>query len=169
MGNTKYRGRILWFLITCRPDLLPIDLKRQGRAEVHIPLFPPGTSQEAGDMIRALAGKNDVPLEEGVPDEQLAAQGVDLSGADLEGVLLRAWRRALEAGSETVGEEHLEEVLSGFLPSTDSMERELQTLAAINECTDLVYLPERIRKQLEDPEERVRIRQRLDVLKAALG
>jgi len=96
MGNTRYRGRILWFLITCRPDLLPIDLKRQGRAEVHIPLFPPGTAQEAGDMIRALGAKNDVPLEEGVPDEDLAARGVGLSGADLEGVLLRAWRRALD-------------------------------------------------------------------------
>ncbi|MBN2353392.1 MAG: ATP-binding protein, partial [Spirochaetales bacterium] len=32
MGNTEYRGKIIWFLITCRPDLLPIDLKRQGRA-----------------------------------------------------------------------------------------------------------------------------------------
>ena len=34
MGDTKYRGRILWMLLTARPDLLPIDLKRQGRAEV---------------------------------------------------------------------------------------------------------------------------------------
>ena len=38
MGNTRYRGRIVWMLLTSRPDLLPIDLKRQGRAEVHIPL-----------------------------------------------------------------------------------------------------------------------------------
>ncbi len=41
MGNTKYRGRIVWMLLTSRPDLLPIDIKRQGRAEVHIPLFYP--------------------------------------------------------------------------------------------------------------------------------
>ena len=41
MGDTRYRGKILWMLLTCRPDLLPIDLKRQGRAEVHIPLFYP--------------------------------------------------------------------------------------------------------------------------------
>ena len=33
MGDTRYRGRIIWMLLTCRPDLLPIDLKRQGRAE----------------------------------------------------------------------------------------------------------------------------------------
>ena len=23
MGNTEYRGKIVWFLLTCRPDLLP--------------------------------------------------------------------------------------------------------------------------------------------------
>src|SRR6202030_2962471 len=41
MGDTKYRGKVIWMLLTSRPELLPIDLKRQGRAEVHIPLFYP--------------------------------------------------------------------------------------------------------------------------------
>ena len=41
MGNTEYRGKIVWFLITSRPDLLPVDLKRQGRAEEHLALFYP--------------------------------------------------------------------------------------------------------------------------------
>src|SRR5262245_14236250 len=31
MGDTRYRGQIIWMLLTSRPDLLPIDLKRQGR------------------------------------------------------------------------------------------------------------------------------------------
>ncbi|MCX6636061.1 MAG: ATP-binding protein, partial [Acidobacteria bacterium] len=35
MGNTELRGKVIWFLLTCRPDLLPVDLKRQGRAEEH--------------------------------------------------------------------------------------------------------------------------------------
>src|SRR5204862_3709614 len=39
MGDTRYRGKIIWMLLTARPDLLPIDITRQGRAEVHIPLF----------------------------------------------------------------------------------------------------------------------------------
>ena len=41
MGDTRYRGKLIWMLLTSRPDLLPIDLKRQGRAEVHLPLFNP--------------------------------------------------------------------------------------------------------------------------------
>jgi AAA+ superfamily predicted ATPase len=73
MGDTRYRGHILWFLLTCRPDLLPIDLKRQGRAEVHIPLFYPETPFERRTMLSILAKKCRVKLGE----EALA---VDLKG-----------------------------------------------------------------------------------------
>ena len=52
MGNTRYRGRIVWMLLTSRPDLLPIDLKRQGRAEVHIPLFYPYEEAEIRRDVR---------------------------------------------------------------------------------------------------------------------
>ena len=50
MGDTRYRGKIVWMLLTCRPDLLPIDLKRQGRAEEHIPLFYPQDEAEVREM-----------------------------------------------------------------------------------------------------------------------
>src|ERR1039458_9691785 len=42
----ELRGKVIWFLLTCRPDLLPVDLKRQGRAEEHIALFYPDTQEE---------------------------------------------------------------------------------------------------------------------------
>ncbi len=66
MGDTRYRGHILWFLITCRPDILPIDLKRQGRAEVHIPLFYPETMDEQKIMFEVLAKKCGVQLAEDI-------------------------------------------------------------------------------------------------------
>ena len=44
-------------LLTARPDLLPIDLKRQGRAEVHIPLFYPTDENEIRQMFVILAKK----------------------------------------------------------------------------------------------------------------
>ena len=43
MSDTRNRGRIIWVFATSRPDLLEVDLKRQGRLDVHIPLFPPET------------------------------------------------------------------------------------------------------------------------------
>ena len=57
MGDTRNRGKILWFLITARPDLLPIDLKRQGRAEEHIPLFYPETAAEYDEIYRVMLKK----------------------------------------------------------------------------------------------------------------
>lgn len=41
MSDTANRGKIFWIFATSRPDLVEIDLKRQGRLDVHIPLFPP--------------------------------------------------------------------------------------------------------------------------------
>ncbi len=58
MGNTEYRGKIVWFLITCRPDLLPVDLKRQGRAEEHLALFYPQTDEEHDALFRIMLKKS---------------------------------------------------------------------------------------------------------------
>jgi len=63
MGNTAYRGKIVWFLMTCRPDLLPIDIKRQGRAEVHIALFYPDTPEEVRQMFVVMGRKNGVKVQ----------------------------------------------------------------------------------------------------------
>src|SRR4029450_8064389 len=57
MGNTAYRGKIVWFLITCRPDLLPVDLKRQGRAEEHLALFYPETPEEHDALFKIMLKK----------------------------------------------------------------------------------------------------------------
>ena len=93
MGNTRYRGQIVWMLLTSRPDLLPIDLKRQGRAEVHIPLFYPHDEETLREMFRVMAKKNKVPL----ADDAVPAVDPErrLSGADIESVVLAAKRRAL--------------------------------------------------------------------------
>ena len=48
---------MIWFLLTCRPDLLPVDLKRQGRAEEHIALFYPDTLEERRALLRAMQKK----------------------------------------------------------------------------------------------------------------
>src|SRR6266849_6621532 len=57
MGNTEYRGKIVWFLLTSRPDLLPVDLKRQGRAEEHLALFYPESHDERLELVRTMAKK----------------------------------------------------------------------------------------------------------------
>jgi SpoVK/Ycf46/Vps4 family AAA+-type ATPase len=74
MGDTRYRGHILWFLLTSRPDLLPVDLKRQGRAEIHIPLFYPETAEERREMLAILSRKCKVDLAEEALEIDLKAK-----------------------------------------------------------------------------------------------
>src|SRR4029078_12266510 len=90
MGDTSYRGQILWMLLTARPDLLPIDLKRQGRAEVHIPLFYPTDEQEIRQMFVILAKKLGSSI--AAEDVPTIPQRGHLSGADIEGMVGRALR-----------------------------------------------------------------------------
>lgn len=138
MGDTDYRGKILWMLLTARPDLLPIDIKRQGRAEIHIPLFYPQTQDEIRSYFTVIAKKFGAKLEaQDVPDVPYVG---DISGADIEALVGRAWREALLAGEEKLGQERLKATFEGFLPSTQSLEREMQEIAAIIECTDRAFL-----------------------------
>lgn len=139
MGDTKYRGKIVWMLLTCRPDLLPIDLKRQGRAEVHIPLLYPESPEDSAAMIRAMAKKNQIELpEDAVPEVPTSRH---LSGADLESIVLAAAREARAAGRKAVSRDELQRSLDSFLPSVQGLEKELQELAAVLECTELKFLP----------------------------
>ena len=49
------------------------------------------------------------------------------------------------AGSSEVTAEHLQRAFTDFIPTTNNLERELQILAAILECTSRELLPERFR------------------------
>ena len=165
MGDTRYRGKILWMLLTARPDLLPIDIKRQGRAEVHIPLFYPFEDDELRKMFVMLAKKLGTTLrEEDVPPVPAEHKGL-LSGADIEGIVARAWRRSLLSGAKVVTPESLADVMAQFLPSTQGMEKELQEVAAIIECTDREFLPKPIADEVERAGGRGPLQQRLTSLK----
>ena len=88
-----------------------------------------------------------------------------LSGADIEGVVARAWRRSLLSGAKTVTPEALTEVIAQFLPSTQGLEKELQETAAIIECTDREFLPPAVVAEVERAGGRGPLQQRLTALK----
>ena len=62
MSDTRNRGRIVWIFATSRPDLVEVDLKRQGRLDVHIPLFPPGDAAGRATLFAAMARKLKLPI-----------------------------------------------------------------------------------------------------------
>jgi AAA+ superfamily predicted ATPase len=163
MGDTRYRGRIIWMLLTARPDLLPIDIKRQGRAEVHIPLFYPTDESELRQMFVILAKK--LGSQVAVDDVPPIPQTGHLSGADIEGMVGRALRVSILAGANHVTREALAQVVSEFMPSTQGLERELQETAAILECTDRQFLPAPIVKKIDVLNGRASLQERLTALK----
>ncbi len=158
MGDTRYRGRIVWMLLTCRPDLLPIDLKRQGRAEVHIPMFYPQGEAEVREMFLAMARKNKAAMQ---PDALPPVIGDrQLSGADIESIVLSAKRAAVTAGRTELSKADLEQAVGDFLPSVQGLEKELQELAAVLECTQLNFLPPSWRERVSRPDARSKLQER---------
>lgn len=144
MGDTRNRGRILWILMTSRPDLLPIDLKRQGRAEEHISLFYPETEEDRMAIIEAMLRKNNIAHE--VKDwSPITRNGMALSGADIEAMLIRARRLARSAGRQIISQEDIEQTASEFSPARDEMAIEYQTLVAVREATSRQMVPEKYR------------------------
>ena len=98
MANTENRGKILWIFATSRPDLVEVDLKRQGRLDVHIPLFPPVDEAEKRELFLAMARK----LKTGLKAEELPALpfAEPVSGNELEGLLVRAYRQFMLAAAD---------------------------------------------------------------------
>jgi len=147
MGDTRYRGRILWMLLTSRPDLLPIDLKRQGRAEIHLPLFYPSDQEEVRGMFVSMAKKLGAKVAaEDVPEVPHRGK---LSGADIEAIVGRALRRSRLAGSDHITREAIHEAVQRFMPSTQGAEKDLQEIAAILECTDVEFLPPEVMEKIQ--------------------
>lgn len=150
MSDTANRGRILWFLMTARPDLMPIDLKRQGRAEEHLALFPPHSKEERVELFEAMAKKTGLKMTEEYIPEMIEDETKRLSGADMEAALTRAKFRAAAEGKVKVTPEILDAALNDFLPPTYPEEVELQTLSAVIECTSKELLPEQYREMDRD-------------------
>jgi SpoVK/Ycf46/Vps4 family AAA+-type ATPase len=165
MGNTDYRGKIIWFLITCRPDLIPIDLKRQGRAEEHLALFYPENDEEKMLLYQTLVRKLKLKVASAVDIVSLFDRyRFDFSGADLESILIRAKFLATMNNHTIVSAEDLEETIRDFVPPSYPHEIELQNLVAVLECTSREMVPERYRN-LERQKIIIEIRQ----LKILLG
>ena len=164
MGNTEYRGKIIWFLITCRPDLIPIDLKRQGRAEEHLALFYPETSREREDLFTILVRKLKLRIEKTSVSDILRKYDFELSGADLESILIRAKFCAAMNNRVTVTRRDLEETIRDFVPPAYPHEIDLQNLVAVLECTSRQMVPKRFRNL-----DRTKLVSEITQLKVLLG
>lgn len=145
MADTRNRGRIFWMFATSRPDLLEVDLKRVGRLDVHIPLFAPQTLEDKQALFRALAKKNGINTSE--EDVPVFAENLDIGGNEMEGILIMASRmfelqQATSDDKKTIGH-FISKAMDSYRPMAHSARLEYMDLAAVVECTDKRFLPEK--------------------------
>ena len=147
LGDSSLRGRELWVAMTSRPDLLAIDMKRQGRFGLALPLFPAQTADDVARMFEVVAGVKKLVLTAPLlafVREQLGAR--PLTGSDVESIVIRAKERAVLARRDAdVQLADLEEAVNSFIDPLDADLLRLQELAAILACSDKRYLPEKLR------------------------
>ena len=147
IGDSSLRGRELWVAMTSRPDLLAIDMKRQGRFGLCVPLFPALGPDDVLELFTIVAGTKKITLADEIKTyirEHLGNR--PLTGSDVEAILTRAKERAVLAKhDDDVQLGDLEEAVNSFIDPLDPELLALQELAAVLACSDRRYLPERYR------------------------
>ena len=147
IGDSTLRGREVWVAMTSRPDLLSIDMKRQGRFGLCLPLFPAQGPDDVVELFTTVAKVKKIALTDEVTAyarENLGPR--PLTGSDVEAILTRAKERAVLAGRDNdVQKGDLEEAVNSFIDPLDPDMLALQELAAVLACSDRRFLPDRFR------------------------
>lgn len=142
MSDTRNRGKIIWVLASSRPDLIEVDLKRPGRIDVKIPLFPCSDAKEAWTLLRALCKARGVDL----PKKSRQARKMPelLTPGAAEAIAVKTRRRMITGGISA--EEALSSCLDGYLPPISPAVIQAQIQLAIDEASDASFIPEIFRR-----------------------
>jgi len=145
MSDTSNRGRILFLVMTNRPDRLDMDLKRAGRLDRKIPFLYSQTPEEVENVARAIVRKNRVKtaVEFSTIREGFAARLVGYSNADVEAVVLLANDQAARehGGEAPVEAGHFLAAAADYFPSRDVELLEYMELLAVFEASSRRLLP----------------------------
>ena len=162
MSDTENRGRVLFILMTNRPDKLDIDIKRAGRLDRKIPFLYPQTAEEVVGILNAQFKKNKVKAElDPAVSLSLAQNIVGYSNADIEAIVMLANDYS---GDNPVREDDLARAVKDYLPSRDLQMLEYMELLAVFEASNRRMLP---KKYADVPVEE--LQQRLQALKLQVG
>lgn len=147
MSNPANRGRIVWILASSRPDLIEIDLKRPGRVDVKIPIFPSTSAEEGFTLIRALAKRRGVELAE---TDLAAVESLIprlLTPGAAEAIAVKVYRAVRSAGLSPL--DALRDTLDGYQNPVPADVMEFQIALAAREASDGDFVPEEFRSLRE--------------------
>jgi SpoVK/Ycf46/Vps4 family AAA+-type ATPase len=145
MSDTSNRGRILFLVMTNRPDKLDVDLKRAGRLDRKIPFLYVQTPEEVELVAKALLRKNQIKTDVDLTSirESFSSKLVGYSNADIEAVILLANDEAArESDSDApVLASHFQQAAIDYFPSRDVELLEYMELLAVFESSSRRLLP----------------------------
>jgi SpoVK/Ycf46/Vps4 family AAA+-type ATPase len=139
MGNSSNRVSIIWVLASSRPDLIEVDLKRPGRVDVKIPLFPTSTKQESFDLLRMLLKKRgiDLPADSFVNLESFLP--LLLTPGAAEALAVKIYR-LVRTSSQPLGQVLLSSLREYQNPVPPDV-MQFQIRLAVTEASDLEFVP----------------------------
>jgi hypothetical protein len=145
MGSSTNRGKVIWVLASSRPDLIEVDLKRPGRVDLKIPLFPTTTPREGFDLLRMLCGKRGLVIAES------AYAGLEpciprlLTPGAAEALVMKIYRqvRTSSASLDEVLQQCLTEYQNPIAPEVMNFQIQI----AANEASALEFVPQMFRRK----------------------
>jgi transitional endoplasmic reticulum ATPase len=169
MSDTNNRGRILFILMTNRPDKLDVDIKRAGRLDRKVPLLYAQSAEEIEAVLLAQVRKHKLTWEVTFPADraEVSQPMLGLSNADFEAIMLLAAEYAAGAEMDLVSrisKAHMLQAMKDYLPSRDQKMLEYMELLAVFEASNRQMLP--IKYQNMTAQE---LQARLDVLRIECG
>jgi hypothetical protein len=139
MGRNSNRGRIIWVLASSRPDLIEVDLKRPGRVDVRIPLFPTTTPEESFHLLRRLCQVRGVALDQTSFPGLEAIVPLMLTPGAAETIAVKVYR--LVRTQSLSPEAALHECLADYRNPIPAEILQFQIDLAIRESTDQEFVP----------------------------
>ncbi len=167
MSDTSNRGRVLFILMSNRPDQIDVDLKRAGRIDRKIPFFYPQSESEVFAIGKAISKKNQLPVDSKVLEKSdIWAKMVAYSAADIEAVLLLAGENAAKISEDEplISSENLQASFTDYFPSRDTTMLEFMEHLAVFECSNRKLLPEKYARMTAEE-----LQQKLETLRLLVG
>jgi hypothetical protein len=145
MGSSTNRGRVIWVLASSRPDLIEVDLKRPGRVDVKIPLFPTATPREGFDLLRMLCGKRGLAIPEALFSSLEPRIPALLTPGAAEAFAVKIYRQVRTGTSQLV--DVLAENLAEYQNPISPEVMDFQIQLAASEATALEFVPPVFRRR----------------------
>ena len=143
MGSSSSRGKLIWILASSRPDLIEVDLKRPGRVDVKIPLFPTTEARESFELIRTLCRRRQLEIAEDEFTALTPQLPLMLTPGSAETLAVKIYRM-VRTDAKTPAQA-LRACLTDYQNPVPLEILNFQVEIAVKEASDLEFVPPRFR------------------------